>query len=271
MTPARLRPREGDAPGGPGGPGPGAAGPGGADQAGDAPGGSGSNGKHPADEDPFLARRLAMVRDLRTTGPRDPEVLDAMARVPRERFVPPELVRHAYDDCALGIGHGQTISQPYIVARMTELLGLPALRRRDPSRRPRALDVGTGSGYQAAILAELGAEVVSIDRDAALSRLAEERLAALGFDDRVRCVVGDGTEGWPDGAPYDGIVVGAAAPAIPDPLVAQLADNGRLVIPVGPREYQVLTVVTRAGRRIEQHTYDPCVFVPLVGRHGFPG
>ena len=271
MTPAGLHRGNGNAPGAPGGPDPDSPGADGPGHEAAGPERPDPDRAHATDEDPFLARRLAMVRDLRTTGPRDPDVLDAMARVPRERFVPPELVRYAYDDCALGIGHGQTISQPYIVARMTELLELPALRRADPSRRPRTLDVGTGSGYQAAVLADLGADVISIERDAGLSELAEERLGSLGFGDRVRCVVGDGTEGWPDGAPYDGIVVGAAAPEIPDPLVAQLAENGRLVIPIGPREYQALTVVTRSGRRIEQRTYDPCVFVPLVGRHGFPG
>ena len=222
-------------------------------------------------EDPFLARRLAMVRDIRASGPRDPDVLDALARVPRERFVPFDLVNHAYDDSALGIGRGQTISQPYMVARMTELLDLAGLRRREPSRAPRALDVGTGSGYQAAVMAAMGAVVVSIERDPELSDAAADRLVATGFGDQVLCVVGDGGEGWPAAAPYDGIVVAAAAPQVPEPLVAQLADGGRLVIPVGTRDFQVLHVVTRLGTRLEEQSLDPCMFVPLLGRYGFPG
>ena len=222
-------------------------------------------------EDPFLARRLAMVRDLQASGARDPEVLAALGRVPRERFVPPALVNHAYDDSALGIGRGQTISQPYIVARMTELLDLAGSRRREPSRPPRALDVGTGSGYQAAIMAAMGVLVVSIERDRELSDAAADRLVATGFGEQVLCVVGDGSEGWPPGAPYDAIVVAAAAPQVPEPLVAQLADGGRLVIPVGTRDFQVLHVVTRVGTQLEEQSFDPCMFVPLLGRYGFPG
>ena len=224
-----------------------------------------------AAEDPFLARRLAMVRELQASGLRDPDVLAALARVPRECFVPPDLAAYAYDDSALGIGHGQTISQPYIVARMTELLDLAGLLRREPSRAPHALDVGTGSGYQAAVMAAIGVLVVSIERDRELSDAAADRLVATGFGDRVLCVVGDGGEGWPAGAPYDGIVVAAAAPQVPEPLVAQLADGGRLVIPVGTRDYQVLHVVTRTGNRLEERAFDPCMFVPLLGRYGFPG
>jgi protein-L-isoaspartate(D-aspartate) O-methyltransferase len=235
------------------------------------PGTGRADGEARDGEDPFLARRLAMVRELRASGIRDPDVLAAFARVPRERFVPADLVTHAYDDSALGIGHGQTISQPYIVARMTELLELPAIRQRDPSRDPRALDVGTGSGYQAAILAAMGALVVSIERDPDLSALATTRLIEVGFGDRVRCVVGDGSAGWVAGAPYDAIVVGAAAPHVPEPLVAQLAEGARLVIPVGPRDYQSLHVVRRQGTRLEEQIFDACVFVPLIGQYGFPG
>jgi len=260
-----------------------------------------------AGPDPFLSRRLALVRDLEAAGIHDPGVLAAFASVPRERFVPPELVPRAYDDSALAIGRGQTISQPYIVARMTELLGLrrepagtvaagagssqgsgppgelapgrtsttrdmappgPGLSGRTPAAL-RALDVGTGSGYQAAILAALGIDVVSIERDLELSESARERLTRVGLASRVRCVVGDGSEGWPADAPYDGIVVAAAAPHVPEPLVAQLADLGRLVIPIGPRDQQTLYVVTRVGGRVDERRYDPCVFVPLIGRFGF--
>ncbi|MGO9179459.1 MAG: protein-L-isoaspartate(D-aspartate) O-methyltransferase [Candidatus Limnocylindrales bacterium] len=223
--------------------------------------------------DPFLSRRLALVRGLEAAGIHDPDVLAAFAQIRRELFVPPELVARAYDDSALGIGHGQTISQPYIVARMTELLGLrqpPAEATPDGTLAvPHALDVGTGSGYQAAILAALGIDVVSIERDAALSEAAVERLVRVGLAGRVHCVVGDGSEGWSSGAPYDGIVVAAAAPRVPEPLVAQLADLGRLVIPIGPRDLQTLYVVTRLGDRVDERRYDPCVFVPLVGQFGF--
>jgi protein-L-isoaspartate(D-aspartate) O-methyltransferase len=228
-------------------------------------------GASPEKADPFLAPRRAMVRQLAAAGIADPDVLAAFERVPRERFVPPGAARFAYDDSALGIGHGQTISQPYMVARMTELLAVAERLRRDPSRPVRALDVGTGSGYQAAILAALGAEVVSIERDPELSAAAAQHLAASGLGARVRCVVGDGSAGWPEGAPYDAIVVGAGAPHVPEPLVAQLADDGRLVVPVGPHASQVLCVVHRQGARLEERELDPCVFVPLVGRYGFPG
>ncbi len=274
---------------------------------------------HEQGSDPFLARRLALVRELEIAGIRDPDVLAAFARVPRERFVPPDLVQHAYDDAALGIGSGQTISQPYMVARMTELLeltrpngpGLGAVPGPSASLGPRAgsgpsdggnkaaglipvdladraadarmetyapaapanarrvLDVGTGSGYQAAILAALGADVISIERDPGLSASAEARLREVAPGRPVRCVLGDGSEGWPDGAPYDGIVVAAATPQVPEPLLAQLAEGGRLVVPIGPRDHQWLHVFTKRGGRIEERVSEPCMFVPLVGRFGF--
>jgi protein-L-isoaspartate(D-aspartate) O-methyltransferase len=224
---------------------------------------------HEPGPDPFLARRLALVRELEIAGIRDPDVLAAFAGVPRERFVPPDLVQHAYDDSALGIGRGQTISQPYMVARMTELLELTRPGLLGPMAR-RALDVGTGSGYQAAILAALGADVISIERDPGLSASAEARLREVAPGHVVRCVHGDGSEGWPDGAPYDGIVVAAATPQVPEPLLAQLADAGHLVVPIGPRDHQWLHVFTKHGGRIEERVSEPCVFVPLVGRFGFP-
>ena len=210
-----------------------------------------------------------MVRDqLASRGITQPELLDALRRIPREEFVPLALMDRAYDDGALSIGGGQTISQPYIVARMTQALRLPDWSRANPGVVPRVLDVGTGSGYQAAVLAALGADVLTIERDPELSAAAGERLRRLGFD-RVELLVGDGSEGWPDRAPYAGIVVAAAAPEVPEPLVAQLAEGGRLVVPVGSAGHQELTVVRRAGDRLEQEFLEPCVFVPLVGRFGF--
>jgi protein-L-isoaspartate(D-aspartate) O-methyltransferase len=197
----------------------------------------------------------------------DPSTLAAMGKVERERFVPPDLRHRAYDDGALAIGGGQTISQPYIVARMTELLGLAAWSAVHPARSPAALDVGTGSGYQAAVLAELGARVTSIERDAGLAAAARDRLSDLA--ERIVIVVGDGSEGWPEGAPYDAIVVGAAAPEVPEPLVEQLADGARLVIPIGRRDAQRIVLVRRDGARTLRTEHDPCVFVPLVGHHGF--
>jgi protein-L-isoaspartate(D-aspartate) O-methyltransferase len=203
-----------------------------------------------------------MVREqLANRGIADPATLKAMATVPREQFMPPELRHRAYEDGAQSIGHGQTISQPYIVARMTESLAV------HPGDN--VLDVGTGSGYQAAVLATIGAKVTSIERDEQLARDAATRLTKLGYD--VDVVVGDGTEGYPDKAPYDGIVVAAAAPSVPAPLAQQLGEGGRMVLPVGTRDRQRLTLVTRSGEDYATSDLEPCVFVPLVGRHGFTG
>jgi protein-L-isoaspartate(D-aspartate) O-methyltransferase len=202
-----------------------------------------------------------MVRDqVERRGVRDQRVLDCMARVLREQFVP-GAATSAYDDRALPIEAGQTISQPYIVARMTELLGV------EPGDR--ILEIGTGSGYQAAILACLGATVVTIERHAELGKSAVERLARLGVTG-VEVRVADGSWGDPGGAPWDGIIVTAGAPAIPEPLRRQLAVGARLVIPVGPRYQQDLLVVER---RAEEDWADwsdgPVVFVPLVGEGGW--
>jgi protein-L-isoaspartate(D-aspartate) O-methyltransferase len=200
---------------------------------------------------------------LRARGISDERVLAAMASLPRERFVPDERRTIAYADEALPIPAGQTISQPWVVARMTELLA--------PRVGDRVLDIGTGSGYQAAILALLGARVVSIERQPELAESARARLTEMGFDDRVEVRLGDGSLGDPAGAPWDGILVAAAAPAIPKSLREQLSpDGGRLVIPVGDRRRQDLLLVVRRGDTWDERNDGAVVFVPLVGEEGFP-
>src|ERR1035437_470395 len=205
--------------------------------------------------------RADMVeRQLRGRGIRDENVLAVMAQVPRELFVPAETLSRGYLDGALQIAAGQTISQPYMVAQMTELLELrPGMR---------VLEVGTGSGYGAAVLAGLGTSVISVERHPELAEAARSHLASLGWGD-VRVVVGDGSLGWPADAPFDGIVVTAAAPRIPAALPAQLADGGRLVVPVGMRGRQELMLVVRRGDSFEERACGRCVFVPLIGQGGF--
>jgi protein-L-isoaspartate(D-aspartate) O-methyltransferase len=190
----------------------------------------------------------------------DENVLQAMERVPRESFVPERERRRAFEDAALPIGHGQTISQPYMVARICEALAV----------RPghRVLDVGTGSGYQAAVLAELGAEVVTIERIPELAERARSNLAAAGYE-RVQVVVGDGTLGVPERAPFDGIAVAAAAPGLPETLYEQLRPGGRLVVPVGGQRAQRLEVIVRSPEGPAVIHSVPCRFVPLVGEEGF--
>jgi protein-L-isoaspartate(D-aspartate) O-methyltransferase len=215
-------------------------------------------------DDRAREERIRMVDvQLRARGIRDEAVLGAILAVPRDAFVAPDLRRSAYADDALPIEVGQTISQPYIVGRMTELLRV--------SPGDRVLDVGTGSGYQAAILAELGCRVVSIERHASLAASARDRLDRLGYGDRVEIRVGDGSLGAPDGAPWRGILVAAAAPHIPEALREQLdPDGGRLVLPVGDRDRQVLLVVSRLGDTWTETSDGPVVFVPLIGEEGFP-
>jgi protein-L-isoaspartate(D-aspartate) O-methyltransferase len=214
---------------------------------------------------PYARRRSAMIeRQLRDRGIRDERVLRAMAVVPREAFVPEWRRDDAYEDAALPIPAGQTISQPYVVARMTELLALPA----EPGTR--VLEIGTGSGYQAAILAELGCRVTSLERVPDLAASARERLHRLGYGPNVDVRVADGSLGDPAGAPWPRIVTTAAAPHIPEPLRDQLdADGGRLVIPVGTRDQQDLLVVERQGDEWLERSDGPVVFVPLVGEAGW--
>jgi protein-L-isoaspartate(D-aspartate) O-methyltransferase len=207
--------------------------------------------------------RLRMVeRQLRARDIYDERVLEAMASVPRELFVPEELRDRAYDDSALPLPAGQTISQPYMVARIAEALELRG--------RERVLDVGTGSGYQAAVLAELAAEVVTIERIPELAELARRNLAAAGYE-RVEVRVGDGTLGIPDRAPFDAIAVAAAVPELPPSLYEQLEPRGRLVVPVGSRRAQELQVVVRSPEGPAVIHSVPCRFVPLVGEEGFAG
>jgi protein-L-isoaspartate(D-aspartate) O-methyltransferase len=207
--------------------------------------------------------RLDMVaRQLRARDIVDENVLGAMERVPRELFVPERERRRAYDDAALPIGAGQTISQPYMVARICEALEV----------RPghTVLDVGTGSGYQAAVLAELGAEVVTIERIEELAEQARANLTAAGYD-QVEVRVGDGTLGVPDRAPFDGIAVAAAAPGLPETLYEQLRPGGRLVVPVGGPRAQRLEVIVRSPEGPAVVHSVPCRFVPLVGEEGYAG
>lgn len=207
--------------------------------------------------------RRRMVREqLRARGISDERVLSAMAAVPRELFIDRDQQRRAYADEAVPIAAGQTISQPWVVARMTELLA--------PEPGERVLELGTGSGYQAAILAALGADVTSLERHGVLAAQAAERIADLELPGRVTIRTTDGSLGDAEGAPWDGIIVTAAAPSIPNELRGQLADGGRLVIPVGPRDHQVLTLVVRQGDEWRETPHGAVVFVPLVGQGGFP-
>ena len=187
---------------------------------------------------------------------RDPRVLTAMASVPRERFVPEDLRPSAYENRPLPIGYGQTISQPLIVAMMTEALRLTG--------EEKVLELGTGSGYQAAVLAELAAEVVTVERIAALAERAAAVLAELGYHN-VRVHVAGEMLGWPEDTPYDGIVVTAGAPEVPRALLNQLAPGGRLVIPVGARDVQELLLVAKTARGLTTRRLGPCRFVPLMG------
>ncbi|MEZ6079417.1 MAG: protein-L-isoaspartate(D-aspartate) O-methyltransferase [Pirellulaceae bacterium] len=212
--------------------------------------------------DRFAKQRKRMLTQLRKSGIRDPGVLDAFSAVPREAFVSIELKDRAYDDTPLPIGSQQTISQPYIVALMTEALQLKPTDR--------VLEVGTGSGYAAAILAEIADEVVTVERFQSLADSAQTRLHKLGYNN-VNVIRGDGTQGWLREAPYDAIIVAAGGPELPQPLVDQLKIGGRLVMPVGDqREMQILIRATKhADGEIKQEKLACVRFVPLVGLSGW--
>jgi protein-L-isoaspartate(D-aspartate) O-methyltransferase len=211
----------------------------------------------------FEREREDMVaRQIEARGVRDARVLEAMRQVPRHRFVPPELLPHAYEDTPLPIGERQTISQPYMVAVMSEALVLSGAA-------PRVLEIGTGSGYQAAVLGAMGAQVISIERLPELALRARGLLTELGFGDRVRVLEGDGTLGWAADAPYDGIVVTAGAPQIPRPLVAQLVPGGSLVLPIGEQDVQTLVRLRRGEQGLIEHYLGECRFVKLHGAYGW--
>jgi protein-L-isoaspartate(D-aspartate) O-methyltransferase len=220
----------------------------------------------PPAEDDRERKRLARLRErmVRTQiegrHVSDPRVLAAMRAVPRHAFVPAEHQNLAYQDAPLPIGAGQTISQPYIVAFMTQLLRL--------GPDDRVLEIGAGSGYQTAVLAEIVREVIAIERVPMLAARARQRLDALGYEN-VTIHVADGTRGYADAAPYDGILVAAASPGIPQPLIDQLAEGGRLVIPVGHGDGQMLQLVTRSAEGVNVQEVSPVRFVPLIGEHGF--
>jgi protein-L-isoaspartate(D-aspartate) O-methyltransferase len=212
----------------------------------------------PSDDDDRREERLHMVsRQIEARDVRDPRVLDAMRKVPRHLFVPEAERRFAYQDRPLPIGHRQTISQPYIVALMTELANVKP--------GDRVLEVGTGSGYQAAVLAEMGVEVFSIEIVEPLAKRAKKTLDALGYAKRVEVRHGDGYAGWPAHAPFDAIVVTAAPPKIPEPLKQQLKVGGHLVIPVGDY-FQRLRVVTRTEKGFRDRSVAPVRFVPMTGK-----
>ena len=197
---------------------------------------------------------------IRRRGVRNGRVLAAMERIARHRFVPEKLCDYAYDDSPLSIGDGQTISQPYMVALMTETMA--------PKPDDRVLEVGTGSGYQTAILAELANQVYTIERLAKLAEKAKTLFERLHYPN-IHLRVGDGTLGWIEYAPYDRIIVTAGAPSVPEQLFGQLAENGKLVIPVGNRFSQVLQVVTKRNNQITTKTSCHCVFVKLIGKQGW--
>jgi protein-L-isoaspartate(D-aspartate) O-methyltransferase len=201
-----------------------------------------------------------IANQIASRGLRDCRILAAMASTPREWFLPPDLARRAYDDAPLPIGNGQTISQPYIVALMTASLA--------PRRRDRILEIGTGSGYQTAILARLAGTVYTVERLPDLLVEAEERFRRLGLTN-IQTRLGDGAAGWPEESPFDGILVAAAAPRVPDPLLAQLAPQGRLVIPLGDLASQELVVLQRTARGLEERSAGGVRFVPLISRLGF--
>ena len=205
-------------------------------------------------------RDLMVATQLIPRGIKDERVLRAMRKVPRHLFMPESVRYSAYEDMAMSIGDGQTISQPYMVAIMTELLEMTGAEK--------VLEIGTGSGYQAAILAELAAEVYTMERIAALADRASERLKALGYEN-IHVVIGDGTIGLRNTAPFDRIIITAAAPTLPQPLISQLKEGGIIVAPVGERFSQNLLKGRKVKDQLAEEYHTPCVFVPPIGEHGW--
>ncbi len=206
--------------------------------------------------------RSRLVEDLRARGIHDERVLAAMAVVPREKFLDRTFAPQAYEDSALPIGEGQTISQPYTVAYQTQALNLKTAEK--------VLEIGTGSGYQTAVLAQLGVKVFTIERHIPLLEAARKRLEALGFH-KIISRGGDGTRGWPEYAPFDAILVTAGAPDVPESLTKQLSPNGgRLVIPVGGRQHQTMYLIRKDGEELSAKELSGFAFVPLVGKEGWP-
>jgi protein-L-isoaspartate(D-aspartate) O-methyltransferase len=213
-------------------------------------------------EPEYRGARQRLVEELRSKGIRDLAVLRAFDKVPRHLFVPSGIRHRAYDDAPLPIGNGQTISQPLIHAQYLELLGVKGTEK--------VLEIGTGTGYQTALLANLVPQVFSIERIAALSEQARVNLEKLGITN-VSLLVGDGTIGWKAYAPFDAILVSAGSPSVPRPLLEQLAEGGRLLVPIGDRDTQYLMVYTRRGDRFDKREVAPVRFVPLIGSHGWEG
>jgi len=221
--------------------------------------------KHTAEQAPnaglYSSQRARMVDLLRSRGIRDERVLKAMSEIPRHLFVPEALAAKAYGDHALPIGEMQTISQPYMVARMTELA--------EVNKDSTVLEIGAGSGYQTAVLSAVAGRVLAIERISDLARSAQRNIRQLGcYNATVKWF--DGTIGWSEHAPYDAILVAAGSPEVPEPLVAQLAVGGRLVIPIGNEEHQLLVRVTKSESGVVREDFEPCVFVKLIGRYGWP-
>ena len=215
------------------------------------------------DEKNFAYEKKWMIEhQLKRRGIQDERVLEAMAQVPRHLFVDESIISRAYDDSALPIGEGQTISQPYMVALMTEMLMLTGSER--------VLEIGTGSGYQACVLARLAAEVYTVERIGSLCLEAQSRFKALDIAN-IHCIVQNGSLGYQQEAPYDAILVTAASPSVPEPLVNQLKVGGRMVIPVGDKFSQLLYRVDKTHDNIITTTSTPCVFVPLIGECGWKG
>jgi len=211
--------------------------------------------------DPFLEQRKKMVAvQLRRRGIHDERVLSAMERVPRHEFVGPQFRSRAYEDDPAPIGEGQTVSQPYIVAYMLQAL--------DIAPEHRVLEIGTGTGYQAALLAELAHEVFTVERHRILADAARENLTRLGYRN-VTVIYADGTQGWPEAAPYDRMIVAAAAPRVPPPLFEQLAERGNLIVPVGSTDLQELMLVEKRDGQPVGSRLEGCRFVPLIGAEGF--